>query len=102
MFFGEVLIISHLRDKVGYLRTERPRDKLARDLAIFNSVVKQRCDDQIRVRAARSFRNQTCDFQEMINVRLLRRVFAALMNVPSRGCVGRLQNPDPFLHRKTL
>jgi integrase len=48
-------IVGDLRDKVGDIGSERLLDKLARDLAVFDGVVKQRCNNQIRVFALACF-----------------------------------------------
>jgi len=46
---------ARFRDKVGDIGSERLLDKLGRDLAVFDGVVKQRGNDQIRIFAVGRF-----------------------------------------------
>ena len=47
--------------------------------------------------AVRGLRNESCDFQKVIDVWLLRRAFASLMNVPARRSICSSEHCNPFL-----
>jgi hypothetical protein len=95
---GQRLVIRYLHDKIGHVGPEGIRDQLARNLAVLDGIVKQGSNDQIRILALRCFRDKQGDLEKMVDVGLSGRTLAALVDVPSRGRIGGLQDGDPLFH----
>jgi hypothetical protein len=53
--------------------------------------MKQCSYDEIRILALRGIGNQHCDFDKMIDIRLLRRALPTLVHMPPRRRIGGLE-----------
>jgi hypothetical protein len=76
-------VIRRLGDEVGYIGAESLGDKLMGHLTILDGIVKQGGNDQIGVLAG-SLCNQRRYLQQMVDIGLLGRSLAALVDIPPR------------------
>jgi hypothetical protein len=94
---GSVLS-SLLHHKIGHIGPEGICDQRVGNLAVLDGIVKQGSNDQIRILTRRRFGDQRGELEKMVDVGLLGRTLAALVDVPSRGRIGGLQDGDPLFH----
>ena len=98
----EGLVVGHFVDDAGDRFAEGVGDHLAQSLLIFDGIMQPCLDDDVRIASHGGFRDQHCDFEQVIYIRFLRRALATVVHVPLRRRVGGAQDGDKIVFHGTL
>ena len=93
--FGSDFVVGHLLDEPRDAFAELIREHGARHLLILDRIVQQRRGDKFGIGTTGRLGDERRDLQQMIDVGLLPRALAALIDMPPRRRVGGAQDGNP-------